>query len=98
MPDELKSALELALEKLGASEEPVTRLSEDQKAEIAEIRSRYKAKLAEAEIGAKSRIREAAMQGDAEKLRQLETDLVEERKRLNAQMEEAVEKVRSKEN
>ena len=47
----MKSAYELALERLKASDpDSVTTLTEDQKKEIADIDRRYKAKIAEKEI------------------------------------------------
>ena len=52
MSDELKSALELALEKLDDQEDMVVaKLSEGQKQAIAQIRNNYQARIAEEEIG-----------------------------------------------
>jgi|Deesub1362A_J573_1020465.scaffolds.fasta_scaffold00630_20 hypothetical protein len=49
MSDELKSTIDLVMERFKASEE-ASSLTEGQKREIAEIRKRYEAKIAEAEI------------------------------------------------
>ncbi|HXK60436.1 MAG TPA: hypothetical protein PLP42_11145 [Acidobacteriota bacterium] len=96
MSDKLKSAWEIALEKLNAQEAaPVEKLSEDQKAAIAEIRKRFKAKIAEAEIGAESRIKRAVQTGAFDQIEQIRQELVQERNRLNREMEAEVEKVRS---
>ena len=45
----MKSAYELAMERLNKSS-PTTKLSQNQKAEIAELESKYKAKIAEREL------------------------------------------------
>jgi hypothetical protein len=96
MSDELKSAWELALEKLNAQETtPVERLSDDQKAAIAEIRSRYKAKIAEAEIAAESRIKQLAQSGAFDQIEPIRQKLVDDRNRLNREMEAEVEKAKA---
>jgi phage-related minor tail protein len=95
MADELKSAWQLALEKLEAQDlDPIEQLSGEQKAAIAEIRSRYQARIAETEIAAEGQIRKAAQAGDYDAVTQARENLVSERGRLNREMEDAVEKVR----
>lgn len=96
MSDELKSAWELALEKLNAQESaPVERLSDDQKAAIAEIRARYKAKIAEAEIAAESRIKQLVQSGAFDEIEAIRQRLVEDRNRINREMESEVEKAKA---
>ncbi|RPI29279.1 MAG: hypothetical protein EHM61_02100 [Acidobacteria bacterium] len=96
MSDELKSAWELALEKLNAQEgAPVEKLSEEQRTAVAEIRSRYKAKVAEAEIGAESQIKQAVQSGKYDQIEQIKQRLVDERNRLNREMESEVEKAKA---
>jgi Spy/CpxP family protein refolding chaperone len=88
-----KSAFELAMEKLkaqGGYEE--RKLTKKQKAEIADIRSRYRARIAQAEIENQSKLASVA---SYEELDKLKSDLARERERLNAEMEEKVEEVRS---
>ena len=63
--------------------------------ELAEIDSRYSAKIAEREIFLKGEITTALHKGDYEAMEQLEKQLVNERKALNAEMEEKKEKVRA---
>lgn len=63
MADKVKSALELALERASKMEEksgttPI-HLTDEQKAEIAEIRRKYEAKIAEKEVMLQSKLREA---------------------------------------
>ena len=90
----MKSAYELAMERLNKSG-PITKLNDAQKKELAEIDSRYAAKIAEREIFLKGELANAAEKGDAEAYEQLEKQLVNERKALTAEMEEKKEKVRA---
>jgi len=90
----MKSAYELAMERLNKSG-PITKMNDAQKKELAEIESRYKAKIADREIFLKGEILKAAQAGDAEAYDQLEKQLVNERKALNAEMEEKKEKIRA---
>lgn len=88
-----KSAYELAMEKLkarGGFEE--RKLTNEQKAAIAEIRSRYRARIAEAEIQHQSLLKEATTYEELEKLK---NELARDKERLNSEMEEKVEEVRS---
>ncbi len=97
MSDELKSAWELALEKLaGKEEDSVRKLSDDQKQEIAELRRTYKARVAEKEIALQARIRESVAKGDFDKTKALQRELVGERKQLEIELEERVEQVRAR--
>lgn len=97
MADELKSAWELAMERLGMSDQPdAERLTPDQKAEIADIRGKYKAKIAEAEIATDGRIRAAVAAGDYEAIEKLRQQLVEDRGRFNREVETEVAKVRAR--
>ena len=88
-----KSAYELAMEKLKARGNYEERkLTGEQKAAIADIRSRYRARVAEAEIQHQSRL---ASVTTYEELDKMKTELAREKERLNAEMEEKVEEVRS---
>lgn len=96
MSDELKSAWELALEKLESQEEmSVQPLNDEQREAIAEIRNQFKARIAETEISYQGRLRAAALQGSAEEVETLQNGLREEKARLNRQMERKIEKVRN---
>ena len=61
----MKSAYELAMERLEKAS-PSISLSEDQKKEIAEVDSVYRAKIAEREVFLKDQIRKAQMAGNLE--------------------------------
>jgi hypothetical protein len=90
----MKTAYELAMERLSQSA-PSVRLTPEQKKEIAELESRYAAKLAERELFIRGETAKAQERGDAEAIEQLEKQLVSDRKSLRAQLEEKKEKVRS---
>jgi len=96
MSDELKSALDLAMEKLNREMGgPAPKLDDQQKAAIAEVRSRYSARIAQEEISCQQAIRSAIMAGDAEGAEKARKRLVDERRRLDAACEKEVEKIRS---
>ena len=89
----MKTAYELAMERLNKTA-PMAKLTDRQKKDIAELESKYKAKLAEREISLKDQMAEAAAGGDHEKMQKLEQELVNERKRLQADLEEKKEQLR----
>ena len=89
----MKTAYELAMERLSKSSPP-TKLTEQQKKEIAELESIYKAKVADREIFVKGEIAKAVDKGDLEAIEQLEKQLISDRKTLQAELEEKKEKVR----
>ncbi len=88
----MKTAYELAMERLNKTS-PAIKLTDTQKAEIAELESKYKAKLAEREIALKEQITTAAAEGDLEKTAALEKELANERKKLQAEFEQKKEKI-----
>jgi hypothetical protein len=90
----MKSAYELAMERLSKTS-PTIKLTAEQKKEIAELESKYAAKIAERELFIKDEIAKAVDKGDAEALEQLEKQLVSDRKSLRAELEEKKEKVRA---
>ena len=73
---------------------PVAKTTAAQKKELAELDSRYAAKIAERELFLKGELGTAAGKGDFEAYTQLEKQLVSERKTLGAELEEKKEKVR----
>ena len=89
----MKTAYELAMERLNKSA-PMTKLTEAQKKEIAELDSKYAAKVAEREIFLKGELQKAAAKGDFDAMDQLERQLVSERKSLQSELEEKKEQVR----
>jgi len=89
----MKTAYELAMERLSKSS-PTVNLTEEQKRQIAELDSRYKAKVAEREIALKDEIAKVVESGEADKIVELEQQLVNERKKLLADLENKKEAVR----
>jgi hypothetical protein len=89
----MKSSYELAMERLNKNS-PTRKLTDDQKKQLAEIDSKYAAKVAEREIFLKDEMVKAAQKGDGEALQQLEKQLISDRKSLEVEKEEKKEKVR----
>lgn len=89
----MKTAYELAMERLNKAA-PTKKLNETQKKELAELDSKYAAKIAEREIALKDEIAKAGAAGDFEKVGKLQEQLVAERKKLQAELEEKKEQVR----
>jgi hypothetical protein len=88
----MKSAYEIAMERLNKSS-PAAKLTAKQKKELAELDSRYAAKIAEREIALKGEIANVA--GDVEKEDLLHAQLVHERKKLQADLEDKKDRVRN---
>lgn len=86
----LKSAWELALERTGGA--PCRKLTDAQKAKLAELDRMYTAKIAERELELKPRIAGAATLEEREKL---EATLRAEIAKLRARLEEDKERVRA---
>ena len=89
----MKSAYELAMERLNKSA-PTAKLTAEQKKEIAELDSLYASKVAQREIFLKGEFAKAEMSGDFEALEQLQKQLASEKKTLAAELEEKKEAVR----
>lgn len=90
----MKSAYELAMERLNKSS-PSVKLTDEQKKELAELESLYGAKIAQREIFLKGEIAKAIDKGDPEELQQLEQQLARDRKTLQTELEEKKEKIRT---
>ena len=89
----MKTAYELAMERLSKSE-PAVKLTAHQKKEIGELESKCAAKIAERELFVKGEMVKAIDRGDAEAIAQLEKQLVSDRKSLQADLEHKKAKVR----
>ena len=90
----MKTAYELAMERLGKTS-PIVKLTDEQKKQIAELESVYVAKIADRELFLKGEIVKAIDKGDDEAVAQLEKQLVSDRKSLRAECEEKKEKIRN---
>jgi hypothetical protein len=89
----MKSAYELAMERLNQSS-PTIHLTAEQKKAIAELESKCAAKIAERELFIQGEIVKAVDKGDDAAIAQLEKQLASDRKSLRAGLEEQKEKVR----
>ena len=90
----MKSAYELAMERL-AKDQPILTLTDDQKKELAEIDSQFKARIAEKELFLKGEIAKAQSGGKFEELESLEKQLRTEIRRLQEDCETKKEKLRA---
>jgi hypothetical protein len=89
----MKSAYELAMERLEKKAPSIT-LTNEQKEQIAEIDSSYRAKIAEKELFLKDQIRGARIGGSFDEAESLEKQLSIEIRRLQEDCEEKKEKLR----
>ena len=90
----MKSAYELAMERLQKAS-PSLSLTEEQKKELAEIDSKYRAKIAEKELFLRDQIRTAQTKGKLDDIDSLEKQLVSDVRRLHEECEAAKEKLRA---
>ena len=90
----MKSAYELAMERLQKTA-PSLSLTEEQKKELAEIDSKYRAKIAEKELFLRDQIRTAQTKGKLDDIDSLEKQLVSDVRRLHEECEAAKEKLRA---
>ena len=90
----MKSAYELAMERL-AKDQPIITLTDEQKKELAEIDSTFKARIAEKELFLKGEIAKAQAAGKFEAVESLEKQLATEKRRLQEDCETKKEKLRA---
>jgi len=95
MSDELKSAVELALEKLDREMgESLPHLTDEQKGAIADLRSKYQARIAEVEIASQGKIRKAMAAGDYEAISKVQAEMAAEKRRLEETRDREIQKIR----
>jgi hypothetical protein len=90
----MKSAYELAMERL-AKGQPIITLTDDQKKQLAEIDSQFKARIAEKELFLKGEIVKAQSAGKFEEIEGIEKQLRTEIRRLQEDCETKKEKLRA---
>ena len=90
----MKSAYELAMERLQKTA-PSLSLTEEQKKELAEIDSKYRAKIAEKELFLRDQIRKAQTEGKLDDIDSLEKQLASDVRRLQEECEASKEKMRA---
>ena len=91
----MKSAYELAMERL-EQQAPSVKLTDAQRAEIAEIESLAKAKTAEKELFLNGQIAKARAEGNTLEVREVERQLASELRRIQEDAEAKKERVRAK--
>ncbi|MBT7742561.1 MAG: hypothetical protein HN727_12225 [Opitutae bacterium] len=89
----MKSAYELAMERMGGDDEPKP-ISKEQKAEIAEITSKYQAKIAERKIFLEKNLADSIAAGDETGADEFRQQIAHETSSLEEESEQAKEKVR----
>jgi len=89
----MKTAYELAMERLNKAA-PIKRLTDEQKAKLAELDAFYAAKVAERDIVLKAELEKAQASGEPEAIEKCEQQLADEHRKLKAELEEKKEKVR----
>ena len=90
----MKSAYELAMERLAKSEPKEKPLSGAQKTRLAEIDNVYKGKWAEREVFLKGQLEKALAEGDAEAAEQVRVQLARAKVSLEKEREEEKDRVR----
>jgi hypothetical protein len=90
----MKSAYELAMERL-AKDQPIVSLTDEQKKQLAEIDSTFKARIAEKELFLNGEIRKAQSAGKFDEIESLEKQLRSEIRRLQEDCEAKKEKLRA---
>jgi hypothetical protein len=89
----MKSAYELAMERLEQAS-PSLSLTDKQKKQLAEIDSKYRAKVAEKELFLKQQIQKAQTEGKLEDVESLQKQLASDVRRLQEECEARKEKIR----
>ena len=91
----MKSAYELAMERLAKSDPDASRpLTPEKKGRLAEIDRVYKGKLAEREIFLKKQLDDAYAAQKVEEIEKIQKQMASERARLDEEREEEKERVR----
>lgn len=87
----MKSAYELAMERMGGDEKPLTA---EQKERIADVDAKYKAKIAERRIFLEKAIQDVLAKEKTEEAEELRSQLVQETAKLEAKSEEEKDRIR----
>ena len=88
----MKSSYELAMERMGGGDDKP--LTDEQKAQIAEIDSKYKAKIAERKIFLEKSLSDAQAQGNEEEIELVRRQLNDEVADLETKSEAEKDKIR----
>lgn len=91
----MKSAYELAMERLDASDGNRKTVTAEQKAKFAEIDEKYRAKIAEREVFLTPKLAAARASGDRHEAGAIQTQLASEKARLEEEREQKKDAVRA---
>jgi hypothetical protein len=91
--ERMKTAYELAMERLAKSS-PTVKLTDEQKKKLAELDSFYTARIAERELGLQAEITQAEARGDFEAVEKLAAQLASDRRALQTELQEKKERIR----
>ena len=89
----MKTAYELAMERLN-EQSPTIKLTDEQRAAIAEVDSQYNAKIAERELTLGGEIDQARESGDFDAIASLDEQLTADKNKLEAERETRKEAIR----
>jgi hypothetical protein len=89
----MKSAYELAMERLNKTA-PTIKLTAAQKKDLAELDSKYAAKVAEREIALKGEMDKAAESGNEEAFQQIQRQLADDKRKLQSELEDKKDRIR----
>ena len=89
----MKSAYEKAMERFGG-DEPIKQLTDEQKAALAEIEDKYKAKIAEKELFLGEQLKKATEEGNFMEIPQIEEQMRREIAKLEKDRDEEKDKIR----
>lgn len=90
----MKSAYELAMERLAAKDGDRKAITDEQKAQLAEVDEKYKAKIAEREVFLGPKIAEAEATGNVSDAQDLRKQLANEKARLEEEREAKKDSIR----
>ncbi len=91
----MKSAYELAMERLNSEDSEVSKpLTGKQRQQLADISTRYKAKMAERDIFLQKQLRDAEASGNFQESEQIRKQMALEKERLEVDMEAKKDKIR----
>ena len=91
----MKSAYELAMERLAAQEGASKPLTDEQKAQLSAIDDKYKAKIAEREIFLTQKLVQAQTSGQFQDVDDIRRQLANEKARLEEERDAAKDKIRN---
>ena len=90
----MKSAYELAMERLGATT-PAAKLTDDQKTRLAELDSIYRARLAQEDLSCREDLERLGADEDGAKAELRRATYSEEKRRLESELEEKKNRIRA---